>query len=139
LDVVAFRQRFSAAVAGLDEEPADDGTARIIALSGAVPEELLTPFLTIAKAALRGEPCPSDEELARVYGTNSLGRVRRMMDNLEKCGAIVVRTDFAGRRTVAVPGLDLTTLAASSARSPVTGRARCVSGTTKADRPPRHC
>jgi hypothetical protein len=113
LDVVAFRQRFSAAVAGLDEEPADDGTARIIALSGAVPEELLTPFLTIAKAALRGEPCPSDEELARVYGTNSLGRVRRMMDNLEKCGAIVVRTDFAGRRTVAVPGLDLTTLATS--------------------------
>jgi hypothetical protein len=113
LDVVAFRQRFSAAVAGLDEEPAEDGTARIIALSGAVPEELLTPFLTIAKAAMRGEPCPSDEELARVYGTNSLGRVRRMMDNLEKCGAIVVRTDFAGRRTVAVPGLDLTTLATS--------------------------
>ena len=47
-----------------------------------------------------------------IYGTSSLGRVRRMIENLEKCGAIVVRTDFGGRRTVTIPGMNLTTLAA---------------------------
>jgi hypothetical protein len=112
IDALEFRRRFCAAVAGLEHDPDDEQTALILRLSRAVPEELLAPFLAIARAAAQGEHCPDDEELARIYGTSSLGRVRRMLDNLEKCGAIVVRTDFGGRRTVSIPGVNLTTLAA---------------------------
>jgi hypothetical protein len=112
IDAIAFRRRFAAAVAGLEDDPDDEPAARILRLGRAVPEELLAPFLAIARAAAAGEHCPDDEALARIYGTSSLGRVRRMLENLEKCGAIVVRTDFGGRRTVTIPGMNLTTLAA---------------------------
>ncbi len=112
LDAVAFRKRFAAALAGLDPEAGDEPTERILTLARSVPEELLAPFLAIARAAVEGEACPDDDALARIYGTSSPGRVRRMLENLEKCGAIVVRTDFGGRRTVAVPHLDASTLAA---------------------------
>lgn len=111
LDAVEFRKRFAAALAGLDPDAEDEATQGIFALSRSVPEELLAPFLAIAKAAIDGEACPSDDTLAQVYGTASPGRVRRMIENLEKCGAIVVRTDFGGRRTVSVPHLNATTLA----------------------------
>ncbi len=112
VDAVQFRRRFAAAVAGLDEVADEEQTDLILRLSRTVPEELLAPFLAIAKAAALGDHCPDDQELARIYGTNSLGRVRRMIENLEKSGAIVVRTDFGGRRTVTIPALNLTTLAA---------------------------
>jgi len=112
VDALEFRRRFSAAVAGLDGDPDDEQATQILRLGRAVPEELLAPFLSIARAAMHGEHCPDDNELARIYGTSSLGRVRRMIENLEKCGAIVVRTDFGGRRTVTIPGMNLTTLAA---------------------------
>jgi hypothetical protein len=112
IDALEFRRRFAAAVAGLDDDPDDEQSTTILRLARSVPEELLAPFLAIARAAALGEHCPDDEELARIYGTNSLGRVRRMIENLEKCGAIVVRTDFGGRRTVTIPGMNLTTLAA---------------------------
>jgi hypothetical protein len=111
VDAIAFRRKFAAAVAGLNDDPADEQAMLILQLARAVPEELLAPFLAIARAAAAGAHCPDDEELARIYGTSSLGRVRRMLENLEKCGAIVVRTDFGGRRTVTIPGLNLTTLA----------------------------
>ena len=39
-----------------------------------------------------------------------IATVRRMLDSLEKGGHIVVRTDFGGRRTVAIPGLNLSTV-----------------------------
>jgi len=112
VDAVQFRRRFAAAVAGLDDIADEEQTELILRLSRTVPEELLAPFLAIAKAAALGEHCPDDQELARIYGTNSLGRVRRMIENLEKSGAVVVRTDFGGRRTVTIPALNLTTLAA---------------------------
>jgi len=113
VDAVQFRRRFAAAVAGLDEIADEEQAASILRLSRSVPEELLAPFLAIARAAALGDHCPDDQELARIYGTNSLGRVRRMIENLEKCGAVVVRTDFGGRRTVTIPALNLTTLAAA--------------------------
>jgi hypothetical protein len=109
-DAIAFRRRFSMAVAGLTE--ADEHTDRIMGLAHALPEDLLIPFLAIARAAALDEPCPEDERLAVLYGTNSLGRARRMLDYLERSGLIVVRTDFGGRRTVAIPQLSLVTQAA---------------------------
>jgi hypothetical protein len=74
-----------------------------------VPEDLLAPYLLLARAALDNAPCPDDAELARVYGTNSPGRVRRLLEHLEKSGLIVIHTDFGGRRTVAFPEHGLTT------------------------------
>jgi hypothetical protein len=111
-DATEFRKRFSAAVVGFAEGEQGQQVEQILSLSSSLPEDLLTPFLAIAKAAAAGEPCPQDEELAVLYGTNSLGRARRMLDYLERSGFIVVRTDFGGRRTVAVPRLNMVTLAA---------------------------
>ena len=112
LDATEFRRRFSAALAGLDDHQADGQFAPILVMARAVPEELVAPFMAIAKAAVSGEACPTDERLAELYGTSSLGRARRMLENLERMGLIVVRTDFSGRRTVAIPQLNLMTLAA---------------------------
>ena len=111
IDAVQFRRRFAEAIARFHDLPDEEQAGQILRLSRGVPEELLAPFLAIARAAALGEHCPDDQELARIYGTNSLGRVRRMIENLEKSGAVVVRTDFGGRRTVTIPGLNLTTLA----------------------------
>lgn len=112
LDTVAFRRRLAIAIAGFDESDDDEQMRAILGLARSVPEELLAPFLAIARAAAAEEHCPDEDELARIYGTSSPGRVRRMLDYLEKGGHIVVRTDFGGRRTVAIPGLNLSTLPA---------------------------
>ena len=110
-DMRAFRRRFAMAGAGLDELP--DGTAaRIMELAEAVEEDLLAPFLVIARAAHAGETQVDEDELARAYGTSSPGRIRRLLDHLERQGLVVVREDFGGDRTVMVPGLgDLATAA----------------------------
>ena len=63
------------------------------------PEDLLGLFLMIARAARYQAPCPSIDDLARVYGTQSLGRVRRLVGYLEAQGVIATRTDFRGRQS----------------------------------------
>ncbi|MEO0062446.1 MAG: hypothetical protein RLZZ08_1006 [Pseudomonadota bacterium] len=108
VDMAQFRRRFAMAVAGVT----DDGNGpwhAILRVSSALPDDLLAPFLAIARAAQMGSPCPDDDELARVYGTNSLGRIRRLLDHYERSGLIVVRTDFSGRRSVTIPELGLAT------------------------------
>jgi hypothetical protein len=61
---------------------------------------------------MEGEPCPEDTVLARAYGTSSPGRVRRLIEYMEKLGVIVARTDFGGRRSIGIPALGLSTAAA---------------------------
>ncbi|HYX47147.1 MAG TPA: ATP-binding protein, partial [Sphingomicrobium sp.] len=108
LDLPAFRRRFAMAVAGI-ARPTEDRFAPIVGLAANVPDELLAPFLVLAKAALDNEPCPDDDMLARAYGTSSKGRIRRLVDHLERTGLIVVRTDFSGRRSIGIPDLGVTT------------------------------
>nr|WP_250893612.1 ATP-binding protein [Croceibacterium selenioxidans] len=103
-----FRRRFAFALAGLGSPP-DDEWAEIAQAAQDVPDDLLAPFLLLARAAQGGEPCPEDEELGRVYGTTSPGRIRRLLEFLEKSGFIVVRTDFSGRRSVSLPQLGTAT------------------------------
>jgi hypothetical protein len=111
LDLPAFRRRFAMAQAGMAD--ADDPRWQdAMKASGPVPEDMLAPFLLIARAALDGRPCPDDAALARAYGTSSPGRVRRLIDYMEKLGVIVARTDFSGKRSIGVPGLGLSTAAA---------------------------
>ena len=105
MDMNVFRRRFAIASAGL--ERLDDPTrARVLALGEQVDEDVLAPYLAIAAACAEGKSVPDDEELARVYGTSSPGRIRRLLDHLEKMGLIVVREEFGGGRSLLVPGLE---------------------------------
>ena len=104
-DMRSFRRKFAVAAAGLNE--LDEALeSRIMTLAGGVEDDLLGPFLVIARAAHAGETQVDEEALARAYGTSSPGRIRRLLDHLEKQGLIVVREDFGGGRTVMVPGLE---------------------------------
>ncbi|PZT86935.1 MAG: ATP-binding protein [Citromicrobium sp.] len=104
-DMRTFQRRFAFAAAGLDDLACDTRT-RIEGLADAVEEDLLGPFLVISKAAHAGETEVDEDALARSYGSSSPGRIRRLLDHLERQGLIVVREDFGGARTVMVPGLE---------------------------------
>ncbi|WJS97420.1 ATP-binding protein [Novosphingobium humi] len=109
-DVTQFRRRFALAVAGI-YRPTDEEWAPLLQLSRSVPDDLLTPFLVIARAAMDEAPCPDDEALARAYGTSSPGRIRRLLEHLEKSNLIVVKTDYSGRRSIGIPDLGVSTAA----------------------------
>ena len=111
-DLPDFRRRFALALAGVG---AEDGWEDALAVGAALPEEMLAPFMAIAGAARNGAPCPDDGELARIYGTASLGRVKRLLGYMEERGVIVIRTDLSGGRSVALPHLGWTTASASRA------------------------
>jgi hypothetical protein len=109
-DLATFRRRFAMAVAGIH----DDGDMEwqgLVNLASRVDDDMLAPFLMIGRAAIVGAPCPSDEAIARAYGTRSPGRVRRLLEHMERNGLIVLRTDFGGRRSIGVPDLGLSTAA----------------------------
>lgn len=104
IDLTWFRRRFAMALAGISD-PEEARWAELLRISRGLAEDVLAPFLLIARAAQEGGPCPDDADLARVYGTSSAGRIRRLLDHFEKSGLIVVRTDFGGRRSIGVPAL----------------------------------
>lgn len=108
LGLPAFHRRLAMAMAGILDDEAAEWRA-LVALAGRVPDDMLAPFLLIACAAVNGAPCPGDDALARAYGTNSPGRVRRLLEHMERSGLIVVRTDFGGRRSIGIPDLGQTT------------------------------
>lgn len=115
LDLSAFSRRLSCARAGI-VDPDVEGWGEALDLAAALPEEMLGPFLLIAKAARDALPCPSDEALAASYGTSSLGRIRRLIGYVEERGLIVCRTDLGGRRTITLPHLGWTTAPSEAAR-----------------------
>ena len=69
------------------------------------------PFLLLARAAVTENICPTDDEIARFFGSHSPGRARRLLSNMEATGIVVVRTDYQGCRIVAFPELDVETAA----------------------------
>lgn len=106
LDLPAFRRRLAVARAGIGEAAgANPDWERAQALAADLPDDLHGLFLLIAQAALQGLPTPSDDELARAYGTSSAGRARRMIGYLEERGAVVCRRDLRGALVVAIPTL----------------------------------
>jgi len=106
-DLTRFRREFALAVAGIDRT--DENSADLLGMVRDMAEDVLAPFLILAKAAQAGAPCPDDEDLARAYGTSSIGRIRRLLDHFEKSGLIVIRTDYSGRRSIGIPLLGATT------------------------------
>jgi uncharacterized protein len=128
LDMTAFTRRLALARAGIvDEAEWEDA----LALGAALPEEMLAPFLAIARAARETGACPSDAELASLYSTSSTGRVKRMLTFVEEKGLIVCRTDLMGKRSISLPHLGWTTAPA------VPDPARPSRLTRIAERPPR--
>ncbi len=109
LNLAEFRTRLAMAQAGVE---AEQHWSDALALGATLPDEMLAPFLLLAKAAREGSDCPPDALLAEAYGTSSLGRVRRLISYMEEQGVIVSRIDLAGKRSVSVPRLGWTTAAA---------------------------
>ena len=118
LDPSAFSRRLAAARAGifdgLDGALLDGGWAEAIAAAQDLPDEMLGCFLLVARAAREGLPCPNDADLARTYGTSSIGRARRVLGYIEGRGLLVTRIDLAGKRSVTVPALGWTTASADA-------------------------
>ena len=100
-----FRRLFAFASARLHELQSPMREA-IEELAQGVPEDVLAPYLALAVAAAQGRPAPDEDELARVYGSSSPSRIRRLLEHLERQGLIVVREEFGGGRTIIVTGLE---------------------------------
>ncbi|MFA7414763.1 MAG: ATP-binding protein [Rhizobium sp.] len=105
-----FRRRVAIVRSGVDEETArGEAWATALSMSSGVSDDLQGVFLLMAKAAICGEPCPSDLRIARAYGTHSARRARRLLGYFEEQGLVVVHADFSGKRIVAFPDLQLET------------------------------
>ena len=108
--------------AGIDGD--EEGWAPALALGATLPEDSLTLFLTIARAARDGRACPSEIELAQIYGTASLGRLRRVVGHSargEEVCELLTRLGGAGES----PQADATGHRLGI-RHVVLGGARCV-------------
>ncbi|HEX6219411.1 MAG TPA: ATP-binding protein, partial [Sphingomicrobium sp.] len=106
-----FTRRLSMARAGIFDA-ADESWAPALEAARSLPDDMLGPFLLVARAAREGAPCPSDEAIAASYGTASLGRARRLLQYIESRELIVSRVDLAGKRSIAIPRLGWSTAAA---------------------------
>ncbi|MCU0947959.1 MAG: DUF87 domain-containing protein [Porphyrobacter sp.] len=104
VDLARFRRLFACEVGGLDRLT---GAAREMAegLIASVDDDVLAPYLALVVATALGEPMPDEDELARLYGSASRSRIRRLLDHLERSGLIVVREEFGGERSIIVPGI----------------------------------
>nr|WP_322842762.1 ATP-binding protein [Qipengyuania citrea] len=105
IDMGEFRQLFAFALSGTGRL-SPPARATIERLAEGVEEDVLAPYLTIAVAALHGRNRPNEDELARVYGSSSPGRIRRLLEHLERSNLIAVHEDFGGTRTISVLGLE---------------------------------
>jgi hypothetical protein len=108
IDMATFGRLLALARAGIEDS---EEWQPAVALGASLPEEMLAPFLALARAARAGGDCPGDAELAALYGTASSGRARRMLEYMEEKGLIVCRVDLAGKRSISLPHLGWTTAA----------------------------
>ncbi len=106
----AFKRLLAVARVAPDEETASsDGWQQALTLSETLTDDVQGVFLVLAQAALVGGPCPSDTTIARLYGTHSTSRARRLLTWFEERGLIVIRTDFRNQRIAAFPDLGVET------------------------------
>lgn len=110
-DMATFRRMLPRARAGISAAMAEQEIWRdITARAALLPEEMQGIYMMLARAAKEGWPCPADAEIARAYGTRSLGRARRLLTYLEEQGLIVCQMDGAGRRIVTLVELAWATM-----------------------------
>lgn len=110
LALPAFRRRLAVGRANVAADiAAGEEWRQVLDLSERLPDDVQSVFLTIAQAAVTSGECPPDAALARIYGTHSVSRARRLLTYFEERNLIVIRTDFHGRRIVAFPDLGIET------------------------------
>jgi hypothetical protein len=110
LALPAFKRRLAVARVAPDRDVAgSDGWQQALTISETLTDDVQGVFLVLAEAALTGAACPSDATLARLYGTHSAGRARRLLTWFEERGLVVVRLDFRNRRILAFPDLGVET------------------------------
>ncbi|API59003.1 ATP-binding protein [Tardibacter chloracetimidivorans] len=110
LDLPAFRRRLTIARAGVGNDTESSVEwSRATEMAGGLSEDIQGLFLLIARAALDQAPCPSDAEVARVCGSRSTGRAKRLLAYMESQGLLVCRNDLRGNRIIALPELGWTT------------------------------
>jgi uncharacterized protein len=110
LALPAFRRRLAIGRARVAADVAAGAEwQQVLALSERLPDDVQSVFLAVAQEAISGGQCPPDATLARIYGTHSVSRARRLLAYFEERNLIVVRTDFHGRRVVAFPDLGIET------------------------------
>lgn len=107
LDLPEFRRRIAIARAGVPVATKQQGAEwdAAVALSAQLTEDLQGLFLTLARAAMDQIPCPGDLQLARVCGSRSPGRARRLLTYMEEKGFLTLQSDRRGNRIVAFPDL----------------------------------
>ena len=105
-DMVAFRRRLSLARAGISAETDDPEWQMIVERSAELPEEMQGVFMMIARAAREEAECPSDEALAKAYGSHSPSRGRFLLNFMTERGVIHADQDFRGNRVVTITGTD---------------------------------
>ena len=104
LDLAAFRRRFALAKGGVFD-PSEPRWREALSVADRLPHDMFAPFLQIARAAMDGEPCPDDDILGRAYGSRSPGRIRRLVEYMEKQGVIVGGPISAGGDRSGIPEL----------------------------------
>ncbi len=105
MDMRSFRRALATARSGTTPEAAEtEEWQEAETIASTLPEDMQPVFLYLARAALDGRTCPPDRDIARIYGTHSTGRARRMLGWLEEQNIIVLRLDGAGRRRAAIIG-----------------------------------
>ncbi|MBB5685470.1 ATP-binding protein [Sphingobium boeckii] len=113
VDLADFARRLAIARAGIDPRLSEHWQDALD-LAAELPEDMLAPFLLLARAAREAAPCPADSTLALVYGTRSPGRVKRLLAFIETRGLIASRIDLSGKRSIALPRLGWTTAPADA-------------------------
>lgn len=109
-DMSAFRRRLALARAGISAESGDEAWQQVLEVSESLPEEMQGVFLLVARAAREQAVCPSDEALARAYGSHSPSRGRWLLTYMGEQGLIRSDADFRGNRTVTIAGVGWRTL-----------------------------
>ncbi|OKL45707.1 helicase HerA domain-containing protein [Pseudovibrio exalbescens] len=105
-DLPRFRRLLSVARAGVDKKEVEAGDwGQVELIANQLPEEMRGVYLLLAKAALAEQPCPSDLEIAKAYGTRSPGRARWLLTYMEERGFIICASDLRGNRIVTLPDL----------------------------------
>ncbi|WP_379921766.1 helicase HerA domain-containing protein [Erythrobacter sp. R86502] len=114
VDLPRFRRLFACEIGGLTQL-APSVRSQIEGLIAGVDDDVLAPYVAMVIAEVLNAPMPDEEELARLYGSSSPSRIRRLLDHLERSGLIVVREEFGGGRIITVPGLPEITTATKAA------------------------
>lgn len=106
LDLAAFRRKLAAARAGVEPNAAASPEwEQAAAFASDLPEDIHGVFLLLARAALDGAPCPSDDQIARARGSRSPRRGRMLLTYMEERGLVATREDVYGNRVAVLPNL----------------------------------